>query len=69
MCIGLFLVAGTLVRDGQGRDETTHHDGAMTGLLRVLIAAGLAPDPDRPGVKDAESKRDTWLAYPLVSTP
>ena len=69
VCIGLNLVAGTIVRDGQALDETTHQYGSMTVILRELIAAGLAPDPDRPGVKDAESKRDTWLAYPLVSTP
>lgn len=67
VCIGLNLVAGTIVRDEQALDETTHQYGSMTVILRELIAAGLAPDPDRPGVKDAESKRDTWLAYPLIS--
>ena len=66
VCIGLNLVAGTIVRDEQALDETTHQYGSMTVILRELIAAGLAPDPDRPGVKDAESKRDTWLAYPLI---
>ena len=45
MCIGLNLVAGTIVRDGQALDETTHQYGSMTVILRELIAAGLAPDP------------------------
>ena len=42
VCIGLNLVAGTIVRDGQALDETTHQYGSMTVILRELIAAGLA---------------------------
>ena len=60
------LSGGTIVRDEQALDETTHQYGSMTVILRELIAAGLVPNPDRPGVED-ESKRDTWLAYPLIS--
>jgi len=69
VCIGLNLVAGTILRDGQSVDEMQHQFGSMSVILKELLAAGLRPDADQPGTKDPQSKRDTWLTYPVVRQP
>lgn len=69
VCIGLNLVAGTILRDGQSVDEMQHQFGSMAVILKELLAAGLCPDADQPGTKDPQSKRDTWLTYPVVRQP
>ena len=66
VCLGMNLVAGTMLRAGQEKDPENYQYGTIALVLNELLKRGMTPDPERPPQKDAQSARDIWTTYPVV---
>lgn len=60
ICIGRPLALGTY-----GGRDAQEVDGILVRMLRALYAAGITPDPDRPGRK-AQSEHDRYEVLPVI---
>ncbi len=66
VCLGMHLVAGTVLRDPSEYDPDNHQYGTLATIIRELLARGMRPDPDRPPRKIEASERDVWAEYPVI---
>ncbi|MEO1082558.1 MAG: cytochrome P450 [Pseudomonadota bacterium] len=66
VCLGMHLVAGTVLRDANDYDPDNHQYGTLATIIGELLARGMRPDPDRPPRKIEASERDVWAEYPVV---
>jgi cytochrome P450 len=64
-CIGMELDGG--LDPAQTRDDPGDHlFGTVTTLAAAVLAGGARPDPDRPAVKDPDTSRPHFAAYPVI---
>ena len=68
VCLGMNLVAGTVLKTDAGYDAENHQYGTITLILREMLRRGASPDPDQPPRKQANTLRDVWEIYPLQFT-
>jgi len=66
VCLGMNLVAGTVLRDGEAPNPENHQFGTVTLIIRELIERGMLPNPDQPPQKIEASERDVWATYPVL---
>lgn len=66
VCLGMNLVAGTVLREGEAPKPDNHQFGTITLIIKELIERGMHPDPDRPPQKIEASERDVWAFYPVL---
>ena len=66
VCIGMNLVAGTIVREGDEADPENHQYGTIALILAALLQRGMSPDPEKKPEKVEASERDIWSIYPVV---
>jgi cytochrome P450 len=66
VCLGMNLVAGTVLRDGESPNPDNHQFGTVTLIMRELIERGMRPNPDKPPQKIEASERDVWAIYPVL---
>ncbi len=66
VCLGMNLVAGTILRATQEKDPDNYQYGTIALVLHELFSRGMERDPERPAEKDAQSARDIWTCYPVV---
>ena len=69
VCLGMNLVAGTVLRSDDEYDPQNHQYGTLATILRELLARGMRPDPERPPQKIEASERDVWSMYPVRFDP
>ena len=65
VCLGMNLVAGTVLRSDDEYDPQNHQYGTLATILRELLERGMRPDPERPPQKIEASERDVWSTYPV----
>jgi cytochrome P450 len=64
-CIGMELDGG--LDPAQTRDDPGDHlFGTVTTLAAAVLAGGARPDPDRPAMKDPDTSRPHFSAYPVI---
>jgi cytochrome P450 len=66
VCLGMNLVAGTVLRDGEAPNPENHQFGTVTLIIKELIERGMRPNPDQPPQKIEASERDVWATYPVL---
>lgn len=66
VCLGMNLVAGTVLRDGEAPNPDNHQFGTITLIMKELIERGMRPNPDQPPKKIEASERDVWAIYPVL---
>ncbi|MEL0007974.1 MAG: cytochrome P450, partial [Luminiphilus sp.] len=66
VCLGMNLVAGTVLRDGEAPNPDNHQFGTITLIMKELIERGMRPNPDKPPQKIEASERDVWAVYPVL---
>jgi cytochrome P450 len=66
VCLGMNLVAGTVLRDGEPPNPDNHQFGTITLIMKELIERGMGPNPDKPPQKIEASERDVWAIYPVL---
>jgi cytochrome P450 len=66
-CLGRNLAVGVAPR--AGADPAQHQYGTTPLIVAALFAAGMAPDPDRPPVRDETVTRSLWTEYPVIFAP
>ena len=66
VCLGMNLVAGTVLRDGEAPNPDNHQYGTITLIMKELIERGMHPNPDKPPQKIEASERDVWAIYPVL---
>ena len=66
VCLGMNLVAGTVLRDGEAPNPDNHQYGTITLIMKELIERGMRPNPDKPPQKIEASERDVWAIYPVL---
>jgi len=66
VCLGMNLVAGTMLRDGELPKPDNHQFGTVTLIIKELIERGMRPNPDRAPQKIEASERDVWASYPVL---
>lgn len=66
VCLGMNLVAGTLLRDGEAPKPDNHQFGTVTLIIKELIERGMRPNPDQAPQKIEASERDVWASYPVL---
>lgn len=66
VCLGMNLVAGTVLRNGEVPNADNHQFGTVTLIIKELIERGMLPNPDEPPQKIEASERDVWATYPVV---
>ena len=66
VCLGMNLVAGTVLRDGEAPNPDNHQYGTITLIMKELIERGMHPNPDKPPKKIEASERDVWAIYPVL---
>ena len=66
VCLGMNLVAGTVLRDGEAPNPDNHQFGTITLIMKELIERGMRPNPDQPPQKIEASERDVWAIYPVL---
>ena len=66
VCLGMNLVAGTVLRDGEAPNPKSHQVGTVTLIIKELIERGMHPNPNRPPQKIEASERDVWATYPVL---
>jgi hypothetical protein len=66
VCLGMNLVAGTILRPGQEPDPDNHQFGTITLIIAELLQRGMQPHPQRRPEKIEASERDVWKVYPVV---
>ena len=68
VCLGMNLVAGTILKSDDEYDPENHQFGTITLIIKELLARGMQPHPERKPEKIAASERDVWATYPVVMT-
>ena len=66
VCLGMNLVAGTVLRDGESPKSDNHQFGTITLIIKELIERGMRPNPDQAPQKIEASERDVWAIYPVL---
>ena len=66
VCLGMNLVAGTVLRDGEAPNPKSHQFGTVTLIIKELIERGMHPNPNQPPQKIEASERDVWATYPVL---
>ena len=66
VCLGMNLVAGTMLREGEAPNPDNHQFGTITLIIKELIERGMRPNPDSPPTKIEASERDVWASYPVL---
>ena len=66
VCIGMNLVAGKILKEGEMVDPENHLFGTIALILRELLLRGMTPDPDKKAEKIENSERDIWRVFPVV---
>lgn len=66
VCLGMNLVAGTVLRDGEAPKPESHQFGTVTLIIKELIERGMHPNPNQPPQKIEASERDVWATYPVL---
>ena len=66
VCLGMNLVAGTVLRDGEAPNPDNHQFGTITLIIKKLVERGMRPNPGQPPTKIAASERDVWATYPVL---
>jgi cytochrome P450 len=66
VCLGMNLVAGTVLRDGESPKPDNHQFGTITLIIKELIERGMRPNPDKAPQKIEASERDVWAIYPVL---
>ena len=66
VCLGMNLVAGTMLREGEAPNLDNHQFGTITLIIKELIERGMRPNPDSPPTKIEASERDVWASYPVL---
>ena len=66
VCLGMNLVAGTVLRDGELPKSDNHQFGTITLIIKELIERGMRPNPDQAPQKIEASERDVWAIYPVL---
>jgi cytochrome P450 len=66
VCLGMNLVAGTVLRHTEEAQPDNHQFGTITLIIKELIERGMRANPDQPPEKIAASERDVWAAYPVL---
>ena len=66
VCLGMNLVAGTVLRDGEAPNPDNHQFGTITLIIKKLVERGMRPNPEHPPTKIAASERDVWATYPVL---
>ena len=66
VCLGMNLVAGTVLRDGEAPNSENHQFGTVTLIIKELIERGMLPNPDQLPQKIEASERDVWATYPVL---
>ena len=66
VCLGMNLVAGTMLRDGASPNPDNHQFGTITLIIKELIERGMRPDPNKAPQKIEASERDVWAIYPVL---
>ena len=65
VCLGMNLVAGTILKSDADYDPDNHQFGTITLIIKELLARGMQPHPERQPEKIAASERDVWAVYPV----
>ena len=66
VCLGMNLVAGTMLREGETPNPDNHQFGTITLIIKELIERGMRPNPESPPTKIEASERDVWSTYPVL---
>ena len=66
VCLGMNLVAGTVLRHAEEAQPDNHQFGTITLIIKELIERGMRANPDQPPEKIAASERDVWATYPVL---
>lgn len=66
VCLGMNLVAGTVLKPGEQPNPDNHQYGTIALILAELLGRGARPNPDKPAEKIAASERDVWANYPVI---
>ena len=66
VCLGMNLVAGTVLRHTEEAQPDNHQFGTITLIIKELIERGMRANPDQPPEKIAASERDVWATYPVL---
>ena len=69
VCLGMNLVAGTVLKPGEQPNPDNHQYGTIALILAELLGKGARPNPDKPAEKIAASERDVWANYPVIFAP
>ena len=64
-CLGMNLVAGTVLVNDEDYDRENHQFGTITLILKELLIRGMRPHPQELPEKIAASERDVWKIYPV----
>lgn len=64
VCIGMELDGGVVGRPGD--DPAEQVLGTVTLMVRALLEAGAAPDPEHPPTSDPHSRREHFGSYPVI---
>lgn len=68
VCLGMNLVAGTLLKPEQAIDPENHQYGTIVLIIAELLRHGMRPHPTKAAEKIAASARDVWKVFPVVFT-
>ena len=66
VCLGMNLVAGTVLRDGESPKPDNHQFGTITLIIKELIERGMRPNPNQAPQKIEATERDVWAIYPVL---
>jgi cytochrome P450 len=66
VCLGMNLVAGTMLREGETPNPDNHQFGTITLIIKELVERGMRPNPESPPTKIEASERDVWATYPVL---
>jgi len=65
ICLGMNLVAGTMLRPGDEPKPDNHQYGTIALVLIELFGRGMTRDPEQQAEKIVDSERDVWKVYPV----
>ncbi|MEZ7818431.1 MAG: cytochrome P450 [Pseudomonadales bacterium] len=66
VCLGMNLVAGTMLKKGQECDPEKYQYGTIALIAQELLRRGIEFDPSKPPVRDMSNTRDMWDTFPVV---
>ena len=67
-CLGVNLVAGTVLVNDEDYDPENHQFGTITLIIKELLTRGMRPHPENLPEKIEASERDVWKIYPVQFT-